>query len=832
MAKSRKAKAPKKKSATTLTFPDKTVAVVGDAWTSTFAYYLPTSLVPSTNKIFSVLGTPQFDTTSIDIEMLDGTFVTASLLQNVLNDDKGKRKYQAVATQAAYSLEVNRLINLRDYDRTESTGNDKRVRRVGEVKFLSHASPINSDPTEIKKINKPHSCWLPYSKKRWLQVPKKHQHEALLVVDDHGNWRSGGRDLPLLKKDAPIVVVLGTSLPKYDKSNNRFEDPGWQQLADAKREVIVVLSASMLRYSRAHIRRHLSWEQSIEDLLDECNNFPALRTLASMHRVVVRFGTSAVAVLQQRKSKHNDRSSFIVFEPNLLPHTQRNRQKDGIILGKSGMLAACIIQEQISNKGSDIHPGSIKKALAMMQRRFERGYLEEKKIGKKRHSLKRLLKNPLIDDMATKPFVFGNSLLDDQKAINDTQRRFGCCEFEIPPRGKRARINFFQSSLVKSNGKSASRYGLINIAEAIVFGGHKKVLNCCEWAEKDDENAINKIIRRDRFKYEKTDLRGRSVSKIYDINSIKSAGNPESIYVPVLSCGRLVSIDRNEIEWIRSVRNLISSYVQSDRELPVSFAVFGKPGSGKSFAVKQIAKELNAGGVDGAKTIAVSEFNLSQLRSTDDLEEMSNVIREANLNNTVPLVFVDEFDSSTSEGKYGWLKYFLSPMNDGTFRIRGKDGKTGKVIFCFAGGTCHTFQEFAALDSTADFVSAKGPDFVSRLRGFINVMPLSVRKANKPILRRAILLRSLMEQFNRVERYADGIDRAMIDEDIVFALLTISKYRHEARSLQAIIEMCVPFNGRIAKVSLPTTHHLDMHVDSKEFFKRMARSRRRPRAWD
>lgn len=86
------------------------------------------------------------------------------------------------------------------------------------------------------------------------------------------------------------------------------------------------------------------------------------------------------------------------------------------------------------------------------------------------------------------------------------------------------------------------------------------------------------------------------------------------------------------------------------------------------------------------------------------------------------LVELDRFPSF--EGKIGWLKYFLAPMQDGAF----KDGETmhplGRAIFVFAGGTSSTFAEFAGGNPddhtpSHDFKDAKGPDFVSRLRGSV-----------------------------------------------------------------------------------------------------------------
>ena len=48
----------------------------------------------------------------------------------------------------------------------------------------------------------------------------------------------------------------------------------------------------------------------------------------------------------------------------------------------------------------------------------------------------------------------------------------------------------------------------------------------------------------------------------------------------------------------------------------------------------------------------------------------------------------------------------------------------GKAIFIFAGGSCHNFREFnkeRVGQEEAEFRDVKGPDFVSRLQGFIDI---------------------------------------------------------------------------------------------------------------
>jgi hypothetical protein len=80
--------------------------------------------------------------------------------------------------------------------------------------------------------------------------------------------------------------------------------------------------------------------------------------------------------------------------------------------------------------------------------------------------------------------------------------------------------------------------------------------------------------------------------------------------VPIGSFGKLVTVDRQEIESFRSIRALISEYMAQGRPpRPLSVAAFGPPGSGKSFGIKQLAEALRPGEIE------VREFRTDMSRS-------------------------------------------------------------------------------------------------------------------------------------------------------------------------------------------------------------------------
>ena len=308
--------------------------------------------------------------------------------------------------------------------------------------------------------------------------------------------------------------------------------------------------------------------------------------------------------------------------------------------------------------------------------------------------------------------------------------------------------------------------------------------------------------------------------------------------LPHLRMGKLLTADPSEVEALRILTQVVRRYKDhDDGKKPLSIGVFGPPGAGKSFAVKQLAEAFLG------KQGEWLEFNLSQFPSAEELNGAFHQIRDTVLQGKLPIAFFDEFDSQ----RYKWLQYLLAPMQDGRFQQGEVTHTLGKCILIFAGGTSWTFETFGPpepklggsqeLDTIRNFDEfrlAKGPDFKSRLDAFLNVVGPNRRPklaTNEPDaecflvsgrkmtedkedvwfpIRRALMIRSELKL---------PVDSNLnIDQGLLHALLSVGRYKNGSRSLSKVVSPLIAgLPNRLETSSLPPRAQIDMFCDVEEF---------------
>ena len=307
---------------------------------------------------------------------------------------------------------------------------------------------------------------------------------------------------------------------------------------------------------------------------------------------------------------------------------------------------------------------------------------------------------------------------------------------------------------------------------------------------------------------------------------------------PVARFGALQTVDRQEIESLRTLRQLILDYETAGRQdKPLNLGVFGPPGAGKSFGIKQISKAVLG------KDVPFLTFNLSQFSSPDEINGALHQVRDKALTGATPVVFWDEFDSQA----YRWLQFLLAPMQDGAFQEGPLTHLIGKSIFIFAGATSSTWQDFGPvnpqtvpadpcgqLDSErraeiekqwSDFVLKKGPDFRTRLAGCLNVLGPNPRTLTDRLtgqwqvdpadvcypLRRAFFIRL---------QFGLGLgQRLEMDRGVLRALLHLPEFKGGSRSLETLCKHLRHQGGQSPqRAQLPGDPVLTLHVDPLRFW--------------
>lgn len=220
-------------------------------------------------------------------------------------------------------------------------------------------------------------------------------------------------------------------------------------------------------------------------------------------------------------------------------------------------------------------------------------------------------------------------------------------------------------------------------------------------------------------------------------------------------------------------------------------------------------------------------FNLTQFQHISDLHHALHIVRDRTVKGAMPLIFWDEFDCNNNT----WLKEFLAPMQDGEFSEGGATHPIGKAIFVFAGGTRPTFEKYET--ETLTQVLLKGPDFISRLRGFINIKGPNNTAENgndekkiseKPetrdktyekdeafIIRRAIQIHENLKKHHAL--IFEKNNMPSISPGVLNALLRTKKYLHGARSMESIIALSRSGTNRhFSASSLPSPELLKIHA--------------------
>ena len=588
----------------------------------------------------------------------------------------------------------------------------------------------------------------------WKQLAEEVKRASLVVLDDAG---LGFRDHSEIWRDA-LNANEHSPWIILKMARPVAQGPLWEHLSQrCPSRLIVVIPVNDLRLTEAQISRELSWERTAQDLAWELVYNPALSSLSKCAHVVVSLDAAGAVLLStdHTSTKLPSRPECrLFFRPEVIEGMWAQKYPGGMI-GYTSCLVGGLVRELMLNLDQPNFPQGIQSGIAAMEVLHREGY------GKQERD----------HDNQPVPFEFPSHLIVAELAKTEN----ALSTSTVPDPGQS-----LDESREGCRGILSNRWTILQDRCATGGGDHRYEL-------------ADQIVR----KGAKASLRN----------------------VPLGQFGKLLTVDRQEIESYRSIRAVISEYDRQERqERPLSIAVFGAPGSGKSFGVTEVAKSVLPNRIEKLT------FNLSQFNDPKELLGALHKVRDVSLSDKVPLVFWDEFDTTLDKQPLGWLRYFLSPMQDGSFQEGQITHPIGRSIFVFAGGTSERREDFGKQLNAEERSTAKVRDFVSRLKGYLDILgpnPGRGDSQNDPdyIIRRAILLRAFLEdKVLQLFRPRDRKGEVDIDPGVLRALLKIQKYEHGARSMESIVLMSVVTGkNRFERSALPSEEQLNLHVNGQAF---------------
>jgi hypothetical protein len=665
----------------------------------------------------------------------------------------------------------------------------------------------------------------PYNKREYpvpLEIIEDDENADIVVIYDAcAGFRFEEQAWPkALKGDSRPIVI-------YNMYPPLFKGDLWNHIIKYhKQNLILILNADDLRKIGTNISRSISWEKSAIEFLWEISHKEDLAEIRELSNVITRFNYDG-AVHYKGKT---DRSK-LYFDPVSPEGDFWNFKKFGYMRATNLMfissLCACLISK-FKEKKYDYQKENDYQNGSSYQTCIEIAVKEGLEEGLKEALIKS--REFLINGYGnnnSKPDFFKRSCLNITK--KDSRKPVSYQEslsYSNLSNNDLSQSSLSQSSLSQSK---SPKLPAGHIADTFL-PSIEEIDENSDSRQSNQSNSYFWTILKEKTIEESSKESGGTSSKYMEKLAflIVKKGLSSVKDFPVGKFGKLTTVDRTEIESFRSIKNIIEEYINSQKNRkPLSIAVFGAPGSGKSFGVTEVAESIDSEGIDKIT------FNISQFTSIRDLSNAFHRIRDISLKGKVPLVFFDEFDSKFDDEELGWIKYFLVPMQDGEFLDLENMHPIGRSIFVFAGSTYNSFNEF--FDFCSHFnkqhksspeidpdrkISNKCPDFLSRLRGYVDILGLNRTNEEDEtyIIRRAIQLRSLIEA-NAPKLIKEN--SAQMSCSLLNALINVPEYMHGARSMQAIVEMSMLFEKESwEEADLPSKDQLQIHIKSiDEFYK-------------
>lgn len=283
-----------------------------------------------------------------------------------------------------------------------------------------------------------------------------------------------------------------------------------------------------------------------------------------------------------------------------------------------------------------------------------------------------------------------------------------------------------------------------------------------------------------------------------------------------ITLGEYVTLNLRHVKEIENLKDVIVHYWQ-DKGLtrPLNIIMIAKPGSGKSYFIKHLAKTITSEQKGkGSEILVISvSYNMATRQTTEDLVQPLTTVRNIKVDDCHPLLFLDEFDSEESN-----FPLLLPLLWDGKIQIAHRELKLGKVVIAMAGSDprikkvmdeaksmqWESVTEETIFDRILNFFKKsdpkKLPDLLSRINtSVIEIPPLDERQIDK-----VCLALSLLDK--RFKKAIECVPWALLH------FIAVSNFQYEARSIEHFINL-IPWPEEETAIRCGDLKHLPLSTD-------------------
>jgi hypothetical protein len=264
-----------------------------------------------------------------------------------------------------------------------------------------------------------------------------------------------------------------------------------------------------------------------------------------------------------------------------------------------------------------------------------------------------------------------------------------------------------------------------------------------------------------------------------------------STNLSVTALSGYATLDKDHIENIQRLISSIDAYSNDlSQKRPLNFLMLASPGAGKSHFIKRVADQLQ-----GRKVSAIT-FNMTALQTNEDLIPALDAARNLKVEDKLPLLFLDEFDSKLSN-----IPLLLPLLWDGELNLGQRDLKLGRVIIVLAGSDpslpsvmdhARSMRNDIAIQ---DGNTPKIVDLLSRINGSVVEIPPfydPTRSVDRRADKACVAIQLLRQRFGETLR---TVPRALL------RFIVETEFRYGVRSIAHLIDL-IPYKKEVFHLKL------------------------------